>query len=86
MPRVELVDPKKAGIFAKIVFAMVRRKIGQLTGRKELVEPMRVTAHHPRIMWAYGQMEMGIEAGKSVPDRYKHLAMIRAAKLIECPF
>ena len=86
MARIKLVDPKKAGLFTRLVFSIVRRKVRKLTGRAELVEPMRVMAHHPRIMWGYGQMDLGIEAGKSVPDRFKHLAMLRAAKLIECPF
>jgi hypothetical protein len=86
MTRIPLVDPQKAGLFARTVFSMVRRKIKKITGRAEVVDPIRITAHHPRLLWAYGQMEMGIEAAKSVPDRYKHLAMLRAAKMIECPF
>ena len=86
MARIPLVDPKKAGLFARLVFSIVRSKVRKLTGRAELVEPMRVMAHHARIMWGYGQMDMSIEAAKSVEDRFKHLAMLRSAKLIECPF
>ena len=86
MARIQLVDPKKAGLFVRLVFSIVRRKVSKLTGRAELVEPMRVNAHHPRIMWGFGQLDLAIEAGKSVPARYKQLAMLRVAKLVECPF
>jgi hypothetical protein len=65
---------------------MVRRKMQKLTGHDRLIEPIKVTAHHPRLLKAMGQMEMGQEAAKSVPDRLKSLASIKAATLIGCPF
>ena len=45
-----------------------------------------MTAHHPRLLKAYGQMEMGQAAAQSVRANVKALAGIRAATLIGCPF
>lgn len=86
MARIPLIDLKKAGLFARLVFSITRRKVRDLTGRAELVEPVRLLAYHSRILWGYGQLDLAVDAAKSVPKRYKYLAMLRAAKLIECPF
>jgi hypothetical protein len=47
---------------------------------------VKVTALHPRLLKAYGQMEMGQEAATSVPAPLKALAGIKAATLVGCPF
>jgi 4-carboxymuconolactone decarboxylase len=65
---------------------MVKRKMRQLTGNGKLIEPVKVAAHHPRLLRAQGQMEMGQEAAKSVPAKLKALAGIKAATMIGCPF
>lgn len=70
----------------RLVYRLVRRKVGQLTGDARLVEAIKVTAHHPRLLRATGQMEMGQEAATSVPATLKALASIRAATLIGCPY
>ena len=64
----------------------MRRSIGKLTGNSRLIEPVKVTAHHPRLLKAYGQMEMGQEAANSVPATLKALAGVKAATLVGCPF
>ena len=43
-------------------------------------------ARHPRLLKAYGQMEMGQAAAAYVPARMKTLASIKAALLIGCPY
>jgi 4-carboxymuconolactone decarboxylase len=80
------IEPHEAGWFTRLVYWVVRRKMGKLTGQKRLIEPIKVTAHHPRLLRAMGQMEMGQEAARSVPDQLKSLASIKAASLIGCPF
>ena len=64
----------------------MRRGIGKITGSSRLVEPVKITAHHPRLLKAYGQMEMGQGAAASVPALLKALAGIKVATLIGCPF
>jgi hypothetical protein len=65
---------------------MVERKMAKLTGRRSVVEPIKITAHHTRLLWAQGQMELGQEAANSVPATLKDLAGIKAATMIGCPF
>ena len=65
---------------------MVQHKIGKLTGAKRLVEPIKIMAHHPRILWAMGQMELGQEAAKSVDAALKSLATIKVATIVGCHF
>ena len=86
MARMNGVEPDQAGWFNRLVYWFVRRKVGKLTGNARLVEPVKITAHHPRLLKAYGQMEMGQEAARSIPTPLKSLASIKAAMLIGCPF
>ena len=86
MARMKGIEPHEAGWFTRLVYWVVRRKMGKLTGQKRLIEPIKITAHHPRLLRAMGQMEMGQEAARSVPDQLKSLASIKAASLIGCPF
>ena len=80
------VEPAEAGWFTRLVYWFVRRKIGKLTGKDRLVEPVKVAAHHPRLLRAVGQMEGGQEAARSVPAGLKMLASLQASTLIGCPF
>ncbi len=86
MARIKGLEPREASWFTRLLYWAVRRKMKKLVGEKRLVEPVQITAHHPRLLWALGQMEMGQEAAHSVPAALKHLASIRTAMLIGCPF
>jgi hypothetical protein len=50
------------------------------------VLPVKITAHHARLLAALGQMEMGQQAAKSVDPGLKSLASLKTAMLIGCPF
>ena len=86
MARMNGLEPNQAGWSTRLVYWLVRRKVAEITGRSRLVEPVTITAHHPRLLKAYGQMETGQEAATSVPAPIKALACIKAATLIGCPF
>jgi hypothetical protein len=86
MARISGVEPHQAGWYTRLVYWFAKRSIGKITGRRQLVEPVTITAHHPRLLKAYGQMEMGQAAAVSVPEHLKALAGIKAATLIGCPF
>jgi AhpD family alkylhydroperoxidase len=47
---------------------------------------VRVIAHHPRILWGYGQMEQSLMGSHRVDAALKELATLRTATLIGCPF
>jgi hypothetical protein len=86
MARMSGLEPHQAGWLARLLYGMVKRKVGKITGRSLLVEPVKITAHHGRLLWAYGQMEMGQEAARTVPAPLKSLASLMAASRIGCPF
>jgi hypothetical protein len=80
MERIPGVETRDAGLFVRFVYWMVRRKIGRV------IQPIRINAHHPRLLRAVGQMEMGQEAAKSVDAALKALVSVKTAMLIDCPF
>ena len=86
MARIPGVEARQAGWLTRILYWFARRKMVEITGRDTLTEPLTVTAHHPRLLVALGQMEMGQAAARSVPVRLKALAGIKAALEIGCPF
>src|SRR5262249_17602415 len=86
MSRMKGVEPNEAGWFTRLAYWFVKRNVGKLTGRPWLLEPVKIAAHHPRLLRAIGQMEGGQAAAKSVPDALKSLASIKAATLVGCPF
>jgi hypothetical protein len=59
---------------------LTKRKLGQV------VVPVRVIAHHPRILWGFGQMEQSLMESHRVDAALKELATLRTATLIGCPF
>ena len=86
MARMNGIELHEAGWFTRLIYWVVRRKMAKLTGQNRLIEPIKITAHHPRLLKALGQMEMGQEAARTVPIALKSLASIKAATLIGCPF
>lgn len=86
MARMNGVEPADAGWFTRLVYWFVKREMSKLTGQPRLIEPIKITAHHPRLLRAVGQMEGGQAAAKSVPVSLKDLACIKAATLVGCLF
>ena len=80
MARIPGVEARDAGLFVRFVYWMVKRKIGRV------IEPIKITAHHPRLLRAVGQMEMGQEAAKTVDVALKALISVKTAMLVGCPF
>ncbi len=50
----------------------------------EVMDPLRVTAHHPRLMLGYGMFEQATSKADLVPERLKLLAELRAAMAAGC--
>lgn len=84
MERIPGADPRQQGFFAatwtRLVYAWTRRKLGHVAA------PAKVMAHHPGILWGYGQMEQSIGSASRVASKLKHLGELRVATLIGCPF
>jgi hypothetical protein len=84
MARIRGADPSQqgllSGLFTRIVYSLTRRKVGRI------VMPVQVTAHHPKLLWGYGQMEQSLASSHLVDAVLKDLAQLRVATLVGCPF
>ena len=84
MARISGANPRQqgwlSGLFTRIVYSMTKRKLGKI------VAPVQITAHHPKILWGYGQMEQSLLSSRRVDTALKDLATLRVATLVGCPF
>ena len=80
MARISGVEAKDAGMFTRFAYWMTKRKVGKV------ITPIKITAHHPRLLRALGWMELGQEAAKSVDFKLKALVQVKIAMMIGCPF
>ena len=84
MARISGASGRQGGLirrlFVGIVYSLTRRRLGRL------IMPIRVTAHHPKILWGYGQMEQAQAGSRLVDPKIKGLAELRVATLVGCPF
>jgi hypothetical protein len=78
--RIEGVDGRRAGALVRLAYWFCKRKVGRV------VEPIRLHAHHPRLLRGLASMEMAQEAACSVDPVLKALAQVRVAARIGCPF
>jgi hypothetical protein len=78
--RIEGVQENRGNPFTRSFYRVVRRKIGKVP------EPLRITAHQPRLLAALGGMEVAQEAMHAVDPIIKALVEIKTAMLIGCPF
>ena len=80
MARITAVESREANLFTRFVYWMTKRKLGRV------ILPVKITAHHPRLLRGMGEMESAQFAARSVAMTLKELASIKAAMLIGCPF
>jgi alkylhydroperoxidase family enzyme len=84
MARIQGADPSRQGFFSgsftRFVYSLTKRKLGRL------VMPVQVIAHHPKLLWGYGQMEQSMLSSHLMDDSLKDLASLRVATLVGCPF
>jgi hypothetical protein len=67
-------------LFVGAVYSLTRRRLGKI------IMPIQVTAHHPKILWGYVQMEQSQAGSKLINHKLKGLAELRVATLVGCPF
>src|SRR2546427_9722623 len=84
MARIVGADPSQQGLlqglFTRIIYSMVKRKVGRV------VLPVKIAAHHAKLLWGYGQMEQSLFSSKLVDAGLKNLSQLRVATLVGCPF
>ena len=76
--RIEGVPDSTRNPLVRFAYRDSRRRDGTV------IDPLRIYAHHPTLLAAYGAFELGTERAHTVPERLKHLAELRAAMLAGC--
>lgn len=80
MARIEGVPPKRASLFTRLAYVLTKRRLGRV------IMPIRIQAHHPRLLRGYAHMELAQQAARSLPASLKALVDVYVARLIGCPF
>lgn len=76
--RIEGVPDSTRNPFVRYAYRQSRSRGG------EVMDPLRVFAHNPTLMTGYGIFELAGERSRRVPERIKHLAVLRAAMICGC--
>lgn len=77
--RIPGVGDSARNVFVRYAFRESRKH-----GVGEVMDPVRLFAHHPRLLAGYGAFELASEGADRVGERIKHLAVLRAAMLCGC--
>ncbi|BBY37918.1 hypothetical protein MMAN_20520 [Mycobacterium mantenii] len=88
MPRLQGVSDRDAGLGAKIAFFFTRRKLAQMTGLETagMLEPLRMYAHIPRLLNAYGKLEQAESKLDVFSPRQRALAELKSATTVGCEY
>ncbi|OBB94258.1 carboxymuconolactone decarboxylase family protein [Mycobacterium sp. 852002-40037_SCH5390672] len=88
MPRLQGVSDHDAGLGAKIAFFFTKRKLAQMTGLETMgmLEPLRMYAHIPRLLNAYGKLEQAESKLKVLSPRQRALAELKSATIVRCEY
>ncbi|OBK37272.1 4-carboxymuconolactone decarboxylase [Mycobacterium sp. 1165196.3] len=88
MARLQGVSDRDAGLGAKIAFFFTRRKLAQMTGLETaaMLEPLRMYAHIPRLLNAYGKLEQAESKLDVLTPRQRALAELKAATTVRCAY
>ena len=76
--RIEGVPTSTWNPLVRSAYRTSRRRYGKV------MEPLRIFAHHPKLLTGYAVHELAAERSHRVPDRLKHLAELRAASISGC--
>src|ERR1700743_2976510 len=88
MSRLQGVSDRDAGLGAQVAFFFTRRKLAQMTGLETagMLEPLRMYAHIPRLLSAYGKLEQAESKLDILSPRHRALAELKAATTVRCEY
>lgn len=80
MARIKAVPEREAGLLGRLAYRFSRRRFGKV------VEPLTVTAHHPRLLLGYGLFELALDRSHLIDESLKQLAALKVAAIVGCEF
>jgi AhpD family alkylhydroperoxidase len=78
--RIVGVPEKDAGLLGRFAYRFSRRRFGKVP------EPVRVTAHHRKVLLGMSAMELALDRSNLVDARLKKLAEMKVALVVGCEF
>jgi 4-carboxymuconolactone decarboxylase len=88
MPRLNGISDRDAGFGARIAFFFTKRRFRQMTGVETatMLEPLRMYAHIPKLLNAYGRLELAESKLDVLSPRQRALAELKAAMTVRCEY
>lgn len=88
MPRLQGVSDRDATLGTKIAFFFTKRKLSQMAGLETagMLEPLRMYAHIPRLLNAYGKLEQAESKLDILSPRQRALAELKSATTVGCEY
>ena len=88
MSRLKGVSDRDAGLGARLAFFFTKRKLAQMTGLETagMLEPLRMYAHIPRLLNAYGRLEQAEAKLDILSPRHRALAELKSATTVRCEY
>jgi AhpD family alkylhydroperoxidase len=88
LARIAGVPAGEAGIGVKLAYYFTRRGMAKLAGREteQMLEPLAIFAHSPKLLAGYGRLEHATAKLSSVESRLSDLAELKAATMTSCEY
>jgi AhpD family alkylhydroperoxidase len=84
MSRIEGVPANKANPLVRLIYGMVRRELGRMTGKRELTPDIPVRAHRTSLLVGYGLFESAVARKPRVDERLRGLVQLKSAVMQGC--
>jgi AhpD family alkylhydroperoxidase len=84
MSRIEGVPANKANLLVRIIYRMVRRELGRMTGKRELTPDIPLRAHRTSLLVGYGIFESAVARKPRVDTHLRGLVQLKSAVMQGC--
>ncbi len=84
MSRIEGVPANRANPVVRVIYSMVRREFGRMTGKRELTPDIPVRAHRTSLLVGYGIFESAVARKPRVNANLRGLAQLKSAVMQGC--
>ena len=88
MPRLTGLSDRDAGLGAKVAYFFTKRRFRQMTGLETatMLEPLRMYAYIPKLLNAYGRLELAEAKMDILSPRHRALAELKSAMTVRCEY
>jgi AhpD family alkylhydroperoxidase len=86
--RIPTIDSRQAPASTRLAYFFTARLLRRLSGNEpdSMLVPVQLYAHLPRLLRAYGQLELATSKLHGLSDRHRALAELKAAAMTNCEY